>query len=222
MPEIFTVEQRGVGRDDYSREIFAGKERAGIALEYNQRFRFLTQRWIAAEPLYPFIVLRNIPAGDKDHLKDSDTLALLPLTIPKGFTLSIIAGGYAASEDMAVWLYFDSYHCFHLGTTAGGATVYENKLQEFTTRWFDAEAESEHTLDIIVYNRGGAPLYGGASVLCIMEAVGTPPWPTVKECVCPYCNQKQTEPVSATKITCKRCGKIYLVTNFASLRELGR
>ncbi|MBA7556818.1 hypothetical protein ES705_49538 [subsurface metagenome] len=33
----FTVEQQGVGKPDYSREVSAGRERAGISLKYNQQ-----------------------------------------------------------------------------------------------------------------------------------------------------------------------------------------
>ena len=36
MPEIFTVEQRGVGKPDYSKEISSGRQRAGLALAYRQ------------------------------------------------------------------------------------------------------------------------------------------------------------------------------------------
>ena len=36
MAEIFTVETRGIGKPDYSKEISSGKERAGLALAYHQ------------------------------------------------------------------------------------------------------------------------------------------------------------------------------------------
>ncbi|MBA7694641.1 hypothetical protein ES703_103254 [subsurface metagenome] len=217
----FTVEQQGVGKPDYSREVFAGKERAGIALKYNQQFRAFAGNWTTGDLEYPLIADYNIAAGGKRHLRDSDTNELLPITLEAGYILSIISIGYTVTQDLMVYLYADSIACISLGVTSGGSAVYENKLREFSTTWYDPTAALSHTIDIIAYNKGSDPMYGAVGILCIMEALGTPPWPTTKECFCPYCNHKQTEPISATRITCKGCGKEYMVTNFASLRELG-
>ena len=125
-----------------------------------------------------------------------------------------------------MYLYVDSSPlfagaCINIGVTSGGSAVYENKLREFSSVWYDPTAALPHTLDIIAYNKGATALYGGTGILCIEELVGTPPWPTTKECFCPYCSHKQTESIISTRITCKGCGKEYLVTNFASLRQLG-
>ena len=221
MAEVFTVEQRGVGKPDYSREVFAGQERAGIALKYNQQFRAFGGNWTTGDLEYPLILDYNIAAGGKRHLRDSDTNELLPIILEAGYILSIISIGYTVTQDLLVYLYADSIACISLGVTSGGSAVYENKLREFSTTWYDPTAALSHTIDIIAYNKGTDPMYGAVGILCIVEALGTPPWPTTKECFCPYCNHKQTEPISATRITCRRCGKEYMVTNFASLRELG-
>ncbi|GAI72641.1 unnamed protein product, partial [marine sediment metagenome] len=78
----FTVEQQGVGKPDYSREVFAGKERAGIALKYNQHFRAFAGNWTpGGDPEYPLILDYNIAAGGKRHLRDSDTNELMPITL---------------------------------------------------------------------------------------------------------------------------------------------
>ncbi|GAI40842.1 unnamed protein product, partial [marine sediment metagenome] len=39
MGEIFTVETRGVGKPDYSKEISLGKVRPGLTLKFNQGLR---------------------------------------------------------------------------------------------------------------------------------------------------------------------------------------
>ena len=225
MAEIFVVEQRGVGKPDYTREIFAGKERAGIALKYNQQFRVFASEWITAEVEYPLVAGYTIPAGGKRHMRDSDTLALLPVTILAGRTLTIISIAYAVTQDIRVQGYIDAAFpwgvAVNLGVLGGGQQSYENKIRELSSTWYDPDAAFPHSWDVIVYNEGGADLYGGAALLCIEEAVGTPPWSTTKECVCPHCNHKQTEPISATKITSQGCGREYMVTNFASLRQLG-
>jgi len=221
MPGIFTVEQRGVGKPDYTREIFAGKERAGIALKYNQQFRVFAGNWSAFDADYLFIPTFTIAAGAKRHMKDSDTGVLLPITIPKGRTLTVISVGFAVTQDILVYAYLDSLACINLGVLGGGQASYENKIRELSTTWYDPTAALPHTLDIITYNKGGGDLFGGAALLCVEEIVGTVPFSTSKECVCPYCDYKQIEPASATRITCQGCGKEYMVTNFASLRQLG-
>lgn len=225
--ETFAVTQEGVGKPDYSREIFAGKERAGIALKYNQQFRVFAGNWtIGGDPEYPLILDYNIAVAGKRHLRDSDTGELMPIILPVGRTLTIISIGYNSTQDMLIYMYVDSSPffagaCLNLGVVGGGMSVYENKIREFSSTWYDPTATLPHTLDIIAYNRGGAALYGGIGILAIEEIVGTKPWSTTKECFCPYCNHKQTEPITATRITCKGCGKQYMVTNFASLRKLG-
>ena len=225
MAETFVVETRGIGKPDYSREISSGKERAGIALKYNQQFRAFGSEWITAEVEYPWVAGYTIAAGGKRHMRDSDTGGLLPVIIPKGHTLTIISVAYAVTQDIRVQGYIDAEFWYgvaiNLGVLGGGQASYENKIRELSTTWYDPTAALAHSWDIIVYNEGGGDLYGGAALLCIEEAVGTPPWSTTKDCVCPYCSHKQTEPISATRITCQGCGKEYMVTNFSSLRQLG-
>ena len=225
MPEIFNVEQRGIGKPDYTREVSSGKERAGIALKYNQQFRAFASEWITAEVEYPFVAGYTIAAGGKRHMRDSDTGALLPVTIPKGHTLTIISVAYSVTQDIRVQGYIDAALpwgvAVSLGVLGGGLSSYENKIRELSTTWYDPTAALPHTLDVIAYNQGGAAMYGGAAILCVEEIVGSAPFSTTKDCVCPHCDHKQTEPITATRITCQGCGKEYMVTNFASLRQLG-
>ena len=41
MPEVFTVETRGTGKPDYSREVSSSKQRAGYALKYGESLKYL-------------------------------------------------------------------------------------------------------------------------------------------------------------------------------------
>lgn len=219
-----TIAQQGIGKPDYTREIFAGKERAGIALKYNQQFRVFASDWVTGDPDYPLVTGYTVVPGGKRSMRDSDTGALMPITIPAGHTLTVIAIAYSVTQDVLIYGYMDALTvgaCINMGALGGGQMAYENKIREFSTTWYDLTATYPHTLDIRTYNVGGADLYGGVALLCIEEIVGTEPFPTTKDCVCPHCSHKQTEPVTATRITCKGCGKEYMVTNFASLRQLG-
>ena len=225
MAETFPFFSRGIGKPDYQAEIFAGRERAGIALKQNQQFRVFASQWTTAEVEYPFVAGYTIPAGGKRHMRDSDTLALLPVTIPKGRTLTVISVAYSVTQDTRIQGYIDAEFPFgvtvNLGALGGGQMSYENKIRELSTTWYDPDAAFPHSWDVIVYNVGGGDLYGGAALLCVEEIVGTVPFSATKDCVCPHCSHKQTEPASATRITCQGCGKEYMVTNFASLRQLG-
>lgn len=220
----WTVEARGVGQPDYTREIASGQERAGIALDYNQQFRVFGSEWITLEAEYPLVTGYTIPAGGKRHMRDSDTGNLLPVTIEAGHTLTIISIAYAVTEDIRIQGYIDAEFWYgvavNLGVVGGGQSYYENKIRELSSTWYDPTAALPHAWDVIVYNIGGGDLYGGAALLCVEEIVGTKPFETTKEVFCPHCNHKQPEPVTATRITCKGCKKEYMVTNFSSLRRL--
>ena len=211
--------QRGIGKPDYSREISVGQERAGVYLKYNQRIRLFSGNWNITDADYPGILDTGIAAEASAHLVDSDTLMPLPGIILAGFSLTIIAMGFAISQDAFFQAYFEHlgvYTSYNMGLGSSGFGVYQNKLRDLSTTWFDPTAALAHTIDIKVYNRGGGTLYGGVGIWAIMEAVGTPPWPTTKICRCPYCGHHQEVNVIETKITCASCGKSYLVTNFSS------
>lgn len=226
----YTVAAKGIGKPDYSKEVSAGKERAGIALKYNQRFRVFVGGWGITDPLYPWLLPNSIPVGGSDHLCDSDTNLPLPgpfPTIPVGRTLTMISVAFSTTQDMELYAYTDCISpelpgvCTNLGVSTGGMPIYENKIREFSTIWYDPTASLPHTLDIIAYNRGAVELHGGMALLCVEEIVGTTPFPITKDCMCPHCKHVQTVPIETTRITCEGCGKVYMVTNFASLRELG-
>ncbi|MBA7689733.1 hypothetical protein ES703_98244 [subsurface metagenome] len=212
--------QEGVGKPDYSREISVGQERAGVYLGYNQRIRLFSGNWHITDPAdYPTILDTGIAVGASEHLIDSDTLMPLPAILPVGYSLTIIAMGFATNQDVFFQAYFEMlgvWTAYNMGLGTGGAGVYHNKLKDLSTTWFDPGADLTHNFDIKVYNQGGGVLYGGAGIWSIVEAVGTPPWPTTKICRCPYCGHHQEAKVIETKITCDSCGKSYLVTNFSS------
>ncbi len=213
---------KGIGKPDYSTDVSAAIERAGLYLKYNQQSRIFARNWTLGDVAYPLIPDTGLAAGAEDHLVDSDTLAALPITLPKGFSLSVIAVGFTSSQDIFFQVFLDSLIAHNFGINANGASVYQNKLWDLSTLWYDATAASAHTIDAKIYNRGEGILYGGVALWCVIEAVGTPPWPTTKDCVCPYCSHKQTVSVEVSTITCDGCSKVYLVTTFSSLKHTQR
>ena len=221
--KTWTVTTRGVGRVDYSQEIAAGEERPGVLLKYNQQFRVFAASMTEAEVLYPYVLDNPIEVGDERHLRDSDTFETLPITLPAGYTLSMIEIAILTTQDTIVYGYIDSISGAVIGIAGAYLTMHEARLRgQLNTTWYDATAALPHDIDLIARNKGDADMYGSITILCIQEAVGTPPWPTTKDCHCPYCEYKTTVKVRETVIVCSNpdCKKLYIVTNFSSLRRL--
>ena len=218
----YAVDARGIGAPDYSNTVDSARERRGLRLKYNQWLKMYGRSLnLGGDLEYPLVPSTPLAAGANTHLTDFETNTPLPIIIPQGYTLSLIAIGYTFSQDAQVYAYIDfgvvNVTC--LATIEGGKSTYENKVLELTTEWFDPSGLVNHRLDIKIYNQGSNPLFGGIILDAILEAVGTPPLPTTKECQCPWCGGRQVESVHATEIKCKSCGKIYVVYDLTRFRE---
>jgi len=217
--ETFTVKTRGVGAPDYSNTVSSAKERRGIRLGYLQQLKMYGRNRTPADADYPFIPASPLAPGASVHLCDAETLVDMPIIIPVGYTLSMIAIGHTFDQDARVIAYLDSLLAYCFAMTAGGMAFYENKIIGVSTALYDPTAANSHTFDIKLFNMGTSNLYGSVSVDCVLEAVGTTPFPTTKECQCPHCGNRQIESVHATTIKCNACGKIYIVYDLTQLRE---
>ncbi|GAI40209.1 unnamed protein product, partial [marine sediment metagenome] len=162
----------------------------------------------------PLVPSTPLAAGANTYLVDFENLSPV-FIIPQGYGLTLIASGYTFTQDAQIYVYIDrgalygSITC--LAAAGGGQPTYANKVIELSTKWIDPTGASAHEFIIKLYNVGAGDLFGGVMLSGIFEAIGTAPWPTTKECHCPYCAHKQVESVHATKIKCNNCGKEYLV-----------
>lgn len=209
----------GIGKPDFSKKVSSALERAGIRLQASQTLKLYGRNRTPADPAYlGGLVSSPLPSGDSVHLTDAETLVDMPITIPAGYTMSVITVGHTVSQDAKLMAYLDSTLAYCFGIAVGGSKHYHNELVGISTALYDADASDSHTLDIKLFNDGLADLYGSVWVTAILEAVGTSPLPTTKECQCPYCSNKQTESVHATRITCKNCGKPYIVFDLSKVR----
>ncbi|MBA7597929.1 hypothetical protein ES703_04937 [subsurface metagenome] len=289
MAEIFPVEQRGIGKPDYTREVSSGKERAGLTLAYHQTLEIFgivpTAVYTGAHTAAPhatimtdaaalFIVnslvgltivnvtdgssgiiiantantvtvialtggvanlwntgdVYNIPSpfawvqaplapGATAHFVDNVTGLALPFTVPKGYTLTLIAGGGSFTEDSITWVYLDNYLVMSGGVVGGGGWVYENRVVGITTATLDPIGATSHTLDLQLTNRGAGNLEGGVEWSGILEAVGTSPLPTTKVVRCKWCGHEQTVPRETTHVTCPKCGQLTIYYNLSKFRK---
>jgi len=215
----FVVKSEGRGAPDNTKTVSSALERAGIRLKANQTLKMYGRNRTPFDADYPFIPPSPLAPGASVHLCDVETLDDLPVTFPAGYTISVITIGHTVTQDARLMAYLDSALAYCFATVEGGSKHYHNEVIGVSTALYDADASDPHTFDIKLFNDSLADLYGSVSVVAILEAVGTSPLPTTKECQCPYCRNKQIESVHATKIKCNNCGKEYIVYDLTRFRE---
>ena len=79
----------------------------------------------------------------------------------------------------------------------------------------DPLAAAQHNLNFFVTNEGGGDLYGGCTVVVLLEKVGSKPLPTVKEITCKHCGHKQTVSIEVTQVVCPKCGGLTIYYSMA-------
>ena len=209
----------GIGKPDFTRTVSSAKQRAGILLRRGQYLKMYGRNRTPADADYPLIPASPLAPGASVHLCDVETLVDMPITIPKGYTITVMSIGHTVTQDARLMAYLDSLLAYCFATVEGASKHYNNELVGVSTALYDPDASDAHTLDVKLFNDGLADLYGSISVVCILEAVGTSPLPTTKECQCPYCAHKQAESVHATRIMCTGCGKEYIVFDLTKFRK---
>lgn len=211
----------GTGKPDFSKKVSSAKQRSGLRLQANQQLKMYGRSLnLGGDAEYPGVLSTPLAAGADTHLTDFETLAPMPMIVPQGYTLTLVTFAYTLSQDAQIYAYTDLglvVTCF--AAVEGGLVFYENAVVGLTTKWIDATGAHSHIFDLKLYNTGGANLFGGVVFNGILEAVGTKPLPTTKECHCPYCGNKQIESVHATRIKCTSCGREYGVYDLTNIKE---
>lgn len=219
-----TAPVKGIGKPDYSREVSAGRERAGISLKYNQRLKLFVACFtdMVTHPQTPDIpwVKPPLAAGAQSHLYDIETGQLTPFSFAAGYAMTMVQKDWTFNQDIELWLYFDSLLTACLGISPSGANIYVNPIYAYTSLTLDPTSASAHTFDFILVNQSATTaMEGGITVAAILEAVGTPVFPETKDCVCPLCTHRQTVKVGTTTIKCDKCGETYIVFDLSKIRE---
>lgn len=231
MPEIFTVETRGIGKPDYSKEVSSARQRAGISLKYNQGLAVFGLCWtdMVAHPSPVSWVKPPLAPGAQAHLIDFATGDAMPYVTPAGYTFTMVQKDWVFNEDIEIWIYGSTPSeadggTLHLvacpGISPGGDNVYINPVYAYNSLTFDPTALYSHSWDIVVVNRGAGNMEGGIVCACLLASVGTFPLPDTKQCRCPFCHHLQTVMVGTTIIVCENCGRTYYVQDFSKIREL--
>ena len=220
MAEIFTVETRGIGKPDYSKNVSSAIERRGLRLEYHQTLVIVGLVFSAIPSAYAWVQPPLAP-GVTAHLMDNMTGVVLPLTVPQGYTLEMITAGGAFTEDVMLWAYLDGFLVTNMGIAVSGLPYYENQIVSLSTALRDPDGDFLHPVDVTLTNMGAGALQGGVQLVGILEAVGTPELPPVKTVRCKWCGHQHSVPNETTDIICPKCGKLFIVYTLGKVKKVG-
>jgi len=216
--EYYTVQTQGTGAPDYSQTVSSAKERRGLLLKYNQRLKIFAILFSDVASPYPW-VQPALAAGLSAHVIDMETGLPMPYTINVGYTLSMVTRRSGLDQDNREHIFFDG--ALIMGAELGGGNAqYLEEVVPLSTALIDPMGIIPHTVDTIFTNLGGANMHGGVTALTILEAVGTPPFPTTKTTRCPFCGHEQVESTHATQIKCSKCSMTYIVYDLTNFKEV--
>lgn len=215
-----TVEQTGVGKPDYSREVSSAIQRAGVLLGYLDSVAALGAVFTdqVAHPYSLVYVLPSLAPGDTAHLIDEATGAAT-LTTPAGYAANLLQYEWTNSEDFESWIWLDGLLLACPAISPSGDNQGWNMVIPVSSLMVDVTASSSHEWDITVINRGGANLEGGIDFVFLLEPWGTEPLSATKDCHCPFCHHIQTVATGTVRIICTKCGKLYIVRDYSKRRK---
>jgi len=145
------------------------------------------------------------------HLIDLSTGIPAPYTILAGYSLSLIEQRLNFNQDVEGWIFVDGLLIARPAGASNGSMIYQGEIAYFSTLLLDPTAAAPHLIDYQIINRGLADMGGGITLTTILEAIGTPPFPTEKDTKCPKCGQINRVGVMVTRVKCSRCGNTYIL-----------
>ncbi len=214
--KTYTVEQRGVGKPDYSKEISAGQIRPGFELKYSQTLLVFLIMFSSVASAYSW-AKDPLAAGATVSLVDGMTGDDLPYTVPLGYTLAMISAGIVCNQDIEVWQLLKvppipiAMRELCLTQLAGGTPFYLPEVVAFSSALFDPLGSISFDYDVQVTNKGEADMEGMMGLYMILEKVGSPLLPPTKTVRCKWCGATKEMPIEASTIICDECGKLFIV-----------
>ena len=213
----FSVPGEGIGKDDYSREVFAGRIRPGVSLKVNQSFKLFGVTFSDIPSPFPFIKPK-LGVGGSEHIVDFETGLPSPYTVAQGYTLDGFQAQYSFSQDAIMRTYLDGSFEGSLGVPGGGAVLYVAQIISWGTSVFDPTGATSHTYDIQIVNLGNGDLEGAGTVIGILEVVGTLPLPTTKTVLCKFCGYMETIPKETKNWICPECNQLNIFFDLSKFR----
>ena len=191
-----------------------------ITLAYNQ---FIMGVALAITDLVPTpyinpIVVGPLGVGMTAHLIDPQTGAPFLIT-PKGFKAILVEYSWTCNQDIEIAYFFDGMFGAHTIGQSGDFKMID-PAYAISSALYDPQGQSAHVWDVVIKNKGLDVLLGGIDYVFLLQDIGTPPLPTVKDCTCPFCGNVQSLPVETTRVVCSKCGKLYMLRYYPKNKVL--
>lgn len=177
MPQIFTVEQRGVGKPDYTREVHKAKQLFGYELDYGETFLWLLTEAVPTPPGpgASAVTRGGLAAGATMQALDAFT-GDSELSVPAGWDYILKEFWVSFDQDVEFILYqggsFDDISCIaYIGSGAKPVNV-------FQTGWSRSLLENLSLPSVLrcdIKNLGAEIAYGKVWVIGFMKE-GTYTW----------------------------------------------
>lgn len=214
---IYTVQGRGIGKPDYSKDIARAIQRPGYYLKAPQTLTMSGLTFSSIASLFSW-VKSPLAVGASLHLIDMETGLPYPYTSVAGYKHTLIQRTVSCDQDVRLDSYMEGILGFNMVQEAG-IHVFKQDVVGMSTAMFDPDCLLAHAVDTIVTNLGAAPLTGSIADIGILEAVGTEPLPTTKVVKCKWCPHQETVPLETTKLICPECKKLTIYYSLSKLRQ---
>ncbi len=201
----YPVVQRGLGRRDYTGEIWSGKTRPGLELAYNQFFRVFSLVCSNELSLWPQ-VKSILPPGDTYHLVEAATGFDLPSVVPIGHTLFTFSSMFTPNLKAKMRFVTDGFLVTE-GTSETLTTTYAFSSYILGTDLIDPTGLAAHPFDITITNVGKKPMTGQFAFISVETIVGSVVLDT-KTVKCKHCDSTTEVKNEVTRVTCKECDKL--------------
>ena len=207
----FVVTQKGIGRPDFSEEVFRSNVRAGYPIQEGEQFKAFTLMFSNLPSLAPYIRGPLLP-GETAILMDPSTGITMPYTIEKGYIFESIQDTHNFTQLIRADAYFDGI----LATSAFADTLglkYYQILKSWTSKAYDPTGLSSHTFRLAITNLSATVnVLGFLEMQTIIKALGTPPFPNKKTVKCKWCGFEKVVDWNTSLWTCPKCNKKTLFT----------
>jgi len=203
----YTVEQRGVGKPDYSSNVTEIKRGETLVL-FEPRPDERQKIFYVSHPL-----ASPLAVGETVHLMDRETNLATPYTSPIGFLASQRERFFSFNGAIRFTLTVDTLEPVVLFPSADNLMGSYESIAAIDTKYWDPEASFGHTWDMTITNVDTIPLSGMAQVALIFTEIGSSVM-TEKRVRCLKCGNIMTVPLKQTRIECSECGYDFVVPFF--------
>ncbi len=206
----FTVTGRGVGRPDFSDEVYRADMRAGYRLQYGEQFKVFALLFSNIPSLANY-VRGPLTPGEIVPLMDISTGIPMPYTLQQGYVLQSLQDTHNFTERVRADAYIDTV----LATSAWADTLgvkYLQILRSWSTEAYDPTGALPHLIAFSVMNISAHNCLGFLEIQTILKAVGTPLFTDKKKVRCKWCGSEEDVAWETSMYTCPKCKKKTLFT----------